>query len=407
MRRVGLAASAVIACVAVAMYQYFNGSRWSQEERSLIASMSLSALPTLPPDPSNRVADMPQAVALGEDLFFDLRMSVDGKTGCVTCHSPDQAFQDGLSHDVGKGIGLRRTMPIRGSAYSPWLLWDGRADSQWAQALGPIENPLEHGSDRIAAVRLVAEHYAEPYADLFGLVPDIADLPARGSPLLSGVQEANWAALAQQTQTEINLTFANIGKAIAAYERTLLPERSRFDDYADALAVGAPADDILTDGELDGLALFIGEGQCVTCHRGPRLTDDAFHNTGVSGIANQPLDQGRTLAISLAKDSPFNCLGEFSDAAKEDCLELRFIRDSHDMLRAFRTPTLRAVAQRPPYMHAGQIKSLERAIMHYLIAPTAPAGYSELQRTGLQPNDIPALAEFLRSLDPIQGRIFP
>src|SRR5690606_15553813 len=107
-------------------------------------SLSIKSLPPLPPDPSNRYGDDPRAAALGHQLFFDTRLSANGKVSCATCHDPGRDFQDGLPLAVGVGTNTRRTMPIAGTAYSPWMFWDGRKDSQWSQALGPLESPVEH-----------------------------------------------------------------------------------------------------------------------------------------------------------------------------------------------------------------------------------------------------------------------
>ena len=102
--------------------------------------MSLAELEPLPRDPTNRVADDPRAADLGRRLFFDTRLSSNGRVACSTCHQPDRGFQDGTALATGVGITARRTMPIAGMARSPFLFWDGRKDSLWAQALGPLES---------------------------------------------------------------------------------------------------------------------------------------------------------------------------------------------------------------------------------------------------------------------------
>ena len=374
---------------------------WTAAERARIVALSISNLLALPPDPSNRVADSPEAAAFGEALFADLRMSADGTTGCITCHDPATGFVDELVHEVGEGIS-RRTMPIPGSAYSAWQLWDGRADSQWAQALGPIENVLEHGSDRIAAIRLIATSYPDPYIELFDELPDLDRLPERGSPLADEAARELWARLPEDDRTAVDAVFANLGKAIAAYMRSLPPPRSRFDHYADAMAEGSPSKGLLSDEEIEGLRLFIGRAQCATCHDGPRFTDDAFHNTGVPALEGLPPDLGRVDAVPRAQSDPFNCLGPHSDAGAQDCLELRFVRAGHDMVGAYRTPSLRAVATRAPFMHAGQIDTLEGVIAHYAEAPASLTGHSELESLDLAPDERSVLAAFLRSLNPIE-----
>ena len=249
MRPLGIIAIAAAMVATFALAQAVSGSgrhgNWTSEQRQRIAALSLSSLPPLPADPSNAVADDPAAAKLGEALFSDTRFSADGKVACASCHDPARQFQDGTPVGKGVGVGNRRTMPIAGTAYSPWMFWDGRADSQWAQALGPLENPLEHGSNRKDVVRVVAEHYAAEYRSVFGTDP--------------GAESVDRA-------------FANVGKAIAAFERTIMPSRSRFDDYADATARGEASGE-LTEQEVSGLDLFIGKAKCLDCHNGPLFTD--------------------------------------------------------------------------------------------------------------------------------------
>ena len=134
---------------------------------------------------------------------------------------------------------------------------------------------------------------------------------------------------------------------------------------------------------MNGLRLFIGRGQCVTCHNGPLLTDQSFHNTGVPPRDPARPDRGRSAAIAKVRSDEFNCLGRFSDARPEQCAELRFIvADDPALEGAFKTPSLRNVALRAPYMHAGQLASLEQVVAHYVSAPKAALGHSELSRAG-------------------------
>ena len=162
--------------------------------------------------------------------------------------------------------------------------------------------------------------------------------------------------------------FANIGKAIAAFERSLTPPETRFDRFAKALAAGkqpAKADD-LTGEERAGLKLFIGKAQCTRCHNGPRFTDGHFHNTGVPPVPGLPQDLGRETGVAKVAADPFNCLGAYRDGSDAACGELRFmVKDRPELRRAYKTPSLRGAATRPPYMHAGQIATLEAVIDHY------------------------------------------
>ena len=114
MRRLVLSASVasvvVIAGTAGAWFLYCP--RWTEEELALARSLSLSELPPTPEDPSNRVADDPDAVELGRAIFFDTRFSGNGEVACATCHLPERQFQDDLPLAVGMGTTTRRTMPI-------------------------------------------------------------------------------------------------------------------------------------------------------------------------------------------------------------------------------------------------------------------------------------------------------
>ena len=142
--------------------------RWTEQERALLKSMSLSSLEPLAPDPSNKFGDDPRAAALGEALFFDTRLSGNGKVSCATCHVPGKDFQDGTPLGHGVGTTGRRTMPIAGTAHNAWFFWDGRASSQWEQALGPLESAVEHGGTRTEYAHVIAEHYRGAYEATFG-----------------------------------------------------------------------------------------------------------------------------------------------------------------------------------------------------------------------------------------------
>ena len=170
-RAIGIVAVAAALAATFALAQVADGggkAPWTAEQRQRIASLSLTALPSLPPDPSNAVADDPAAAELGKALFSDTRLSANGQVSCATCHDPAKQFQDGIAVGRGVGVGARRTMPIAGTAYSPWMFWDGRSDSQWSQALGPLESAVEHGGDRTQYAHVIAAYYRAPYERVFG-----------------------------------------------------------------------------------------------------------------------------------------------------------------------------------------------------------------------------------------------
>ena len=401
MRRLSflVAASLLLSGATVAGYGLVQGPDWTEEELALVRSLSLEALPPLPPDPSNRVADDQAATELGRALFFDTRLSANGEVACASCHLPERQFQDDLPLGQGVGTTGRRTMPIAGMAYAPFLFWDGRKDSLWAQALGPLESPVEHGGDRAQYAHLVTEYYADEYEAVFGPLPDLGGLPSHASPVANPEAAAAWDALPEPLRAAVNSVFANMGKAIAAYERTILPPETRFDAWV--ASEDFPEAGLLSKDEIAGLRLFLGEGECVNCHNGPLLTDNHFHNTGVPSVPGLPEDTGRLDGARLVIEDEFNCLGPYSDAAPEDCAELRFMAEpGHDALRAFKTPSLRGAATRPPYMHAGQIGTLDEVLAHYATAPEAPDGHSELRPLDLSQEEREQLSAFLKSLEP-------
>src|SRR5919107_1319265 len=187
----------------------------------MLRSLSLASLAPLAADPSNRYADDPRAAALGRALFFDARLSGNGKVSCATCHVPSKDFQDGTPLAHGVETTARRTMPVAGTAHSPWMFWDGRADSQWAQALGPLESAAEHGGSRAQYAHVVADHYRGEYEAVFGTLPALADVPRRAGPVSDAALRAAWERVAAARRDDVSRVYANIGKAIAAYERRI------------------------------------------------------------------------------------------------------------------------------------------------------------------------------------------
>jgi cytochrome c peroxidase len=380
----------VIIAAAVAALVLLPGSRsaepWTNAELVTIQSLSLAGLPPIPADLSNAVADEPAAVVLGHRLFFDPRFSANGKVACATCHQPDLYFTDGLAVSIGIGPVQRNAMTLVGAAYSPWLFWDGRKDSLWAQAAGPLEHPLEHGSNRLQIARVLGsdQAYRQSYEALFGPLP-----------------------LWLPEEDELEKILANVGKALAAYQRTLRPGPSRFDRYAASLAStnrSNPAEALKTQNVLDqqerlGLRLFIGKGQCTNCHNGPLLTNNAFHNTGSLSAAGQLPSRGRIEGVLGLVADPFNCLGAFNDDPQRACAELRFMKTGDELLGAHRTPSLRNVSRTSPYMHAGQLDSLEAVIAQYDVARDAMIGHNEAKPLDLTGTEKAALVGFLRTLD--------
>jgi cytochrome c peroxidase len=376
---------------------------WGDSALYEIDKLSLANLPALPRDATNRVANDPKAAALGKAIFFDARFSSNGAVSCAFCHKPELQFQDGRRLGLGISEGAFRTMPLIGTAYQPLLFWNGRADSQWSQALGPLENKLEHGGDRTMVARLVVTHYRAEYQAVFGSLPDLAHIPQHASPLGNLEAAASWKSLTPEQQHAINQAFANVGKAIAAFERTIPVPSTRFDDFAAALKARdfARADTIFSASEQNGLRLFVSKANCTaSCHTGPLLTDMRFHNIGLPG-AGAATDAGHSDGTAMLRNDPFNCLGEFSDSAPpKTCMENKLIRYDQPQNRgAFKAPSLRGVAQRAPYMHDGRFKTLREVLQHYNQAPKATNGTSKLIPLSLSEQQLADLEAFLLTLN--------
>lgn len=367
---------AAAATLVTAVCAKTPATRWTAEEVEQIRDLWIGSLEAMPADPTNRYADDPRAAELGRKLFFDTRFSSNGEVACATCHKPEQQFQDGTALAKGVGTTNRRTMPIAGLAYAPFLFWDGRKDSMWAQALGPLESPVEHGGSRRQYATVMSTHYKGEYETIFGAMPDVSS--ADGATRV----------------------FVNMGKAIAAYERRIEFQPSPFDRYAERLlADGREGSDIIDRDAVDGLKLFIGKARCSQCHNGPLFTNNEFHNTGVPAVVSLPEDRGRFDGSTNVTGDEFNCRSRWSDAPASVCTELDVMPvASHEQERAYKVPSLRDVAERSPFMHAGQLATLSDVLAHYNRAPAAPKGHSELEPLNLDARELRQLEAFLRTL---------
>lgn len=355
-------------------------SDWTAADITVLRSLWLESLPDLPPDPSNAVADNPVAAEFGRQLFFDARLSANGGISCATCHQQERRFTDGLQKAQAIGTTARHTPSIVGTAYSPWQFWDGRRDSQWSQALAPLEDANEHATNRAQVVSLIADdpEYRSTYESLFGALPD-----------LSGAEVA-----------VLNTAFANIGKSIAAFERTIMPTASRFDRYVRALVDGdvEQQQQSLSDDEIRGLRLFIGAANCTQCHNGPLFTNHEFHNTGVISFPGDIPDTARVVGVKDVMANEFNCRGPYSDDPELRCAELDFARTGIELIGAFKTPSLRNLENTAPFMHKGQLATLADVLTHYNDAAEAMIGHNEAEPLGLNARELLQLEAFLHAL---------
>ncbi|HEX5010827.1 MAG TPA: cytochrome c peroxidase [Planctomycetota bacterium] len=352
-----------------------------------------SPLPSAPPDPTNRVESDPRAQRLGQFLFFDPRLSANGAVACATCHQPARSFSDGLPFAQGLATATRHTPALWNVAQNRWFFWDGRADSLWAQAAQPIENPLEMGFTRLGVLRLFTSdpELRAAYTDLFGPLPP---LPADDA-----------AAPTPETPPQLDAFYVNVCKCIAAYSRRLVSDHSPFDTFVAGLRDGDPAKlAALAPDAQRGLRLFVGRGQCRLCHSGPNFTDMEFHSTRIP-LARPDLrrDSGRLTGIDKVQADPFNGAGAFSDAPAAGHEKLDFLASGPDNIGQFKTPSLRSVALTAPYMHAGQFPTLHDVLVHYSEFADAfdfdPGHFEQmLQPLHLTEGEIADLTAFLGSL---------
>lgn len=393
-----------------------ESSDLTSAERALLSQFSLGALPS---DPSNAKADDPAAASLGQQFFFDARFSgplvvgddgsngatgprgASGTVSCASCHDPAQGGADVRSRPANTSLGSswtgRNAPSVLNAAYSPWQFWDGRRDTLWSQALGPVESAKEHNFSRLEVAHLIRNVYAGQYQEVFGALPDLSDtlrFPARGKP-----GDASWDQMAAPDQDTVNRVFANFGKAIEAYERTLIDRNSPFDRFiqGDATSLSAAA--------VRGARLFVGRASCNECHFGPNFTDGRFHNTGVPqvGAAVPASDDGRMAGIAQVLANPFNAAGPYSDAADGAKLAALSAGTAREAERgAFKTPGLRGVARTAPYMHTGAFATLRDVVLFYRDGGGG-SGFSGTKDVAMQPlalsdRDVDDLVAFLESL---------
>jgi cytochrome c peroxidase len=324
---------------------------------------TLSPLPPPPSDPTNRFADDPAAARLGQFLFFDARLSNNGKVSCASCHDPAKSFTDAQPLPIQFNKDLRHVPSLWNVAYNRWYFWDGRADSLWSQALDPLEHAGEHGGTRWQYARLMFDDpdLRRAYERIFGPLPDMTDrtrfpVSAPASPGAAADREA------------VDRVFVNIGKALEAYERRLVSAHSPFDVFVEGLRAGDPARlSALSPTAQRGLKLFIGPANCRSCHHGPNFTDGEFHDTGIGALDPPELqDLGRFQGINRLVNSPFNALGKFSDDPDARRTHpTAFLVNQVERRGQFKTPSLRNVALTAPYMHRGQLASLDDVVAFY------------------------------------------
>jgi cytochrome c peroxidase len=342
----------------------FTKNQWD-----MLHEMTLPTAP--PPDLTNAYADNPGAQSLGRSLFADKLLSPSGSVACATCHDPNKEFADASAQSTGMAKMDRNAPSVALAAYSRWQFWDGRADTLWMQALEPLENSKEMGSSRLFVAHQVFDRYRAAYETVFGPMPPLSNafrFPPTGKP-----GEDIWPTIPAADQDAITRVFVNVGKSIAAYERSIRIAPNPLDAY-----IGGDLN-ALTSEQKAGAKAFFDAG-CAQCHYGSRLTDDVFHATRFpTGRQDGVADRGRIDGVDPLLKSELNAKGPYSDyrdagewldwlaGRKEDPLA------AQQMTGAFKTPTLRGLTVTGPYGHGGVLKSIGEVVTVYTTAGLSPA----------------------------------
>jgi cytochrome c peroxidase len=319
-------------------------------------------------------ADNPQTpdkIALGEKLFFDGRLSVDGTVACATCHDPALAFTDGKPTSVGVDgrVGQRNAPTILNALYNKFQFWDGRATTLEAQATLPIVNPLEMGQPNLdAAVAQIAAvpEYQQAFQQVFGRPPNGPDLL----------------------------------RAIAAYERTLIAFDSPFDRFiaGDQAAIDAHAQ--------RGWELFNTQARCNKCHAlsdktrdVTNFTDNDFHNIGIGIIRHNVVALARQ-AEKLVESGDLGAVDRAAIQTDMSAIGRFLITKKEADIASFKTSNLRNLLLTGPYFHDGSQETLWDVVDHYnkgdgLVNPFLD---EDIQPLALTEDDIDDLVALLASL---------
>jgi cytochrome c peroxidase len=309
--------------------------RFDESEKRRI----LSHGPWPPParrDPSNRVSGKPEAIALGERLFFDPRLSGSGSVLCATCHVPFRAFQDGRPRALGLQEVERNTPSLFNVGLYRWYGWDGGHDSLWSQSIRPLLDPREMNSSAGHVSAFIRRYLPGEYRKAFGRDPP-------------GDEEL----------------LVDAGKALAAFQETLVSPRTPFDDFRDALEKDLAGNYPLAAQR--GLKIFVGKGNCSACHFGPLFTNGEFADVGIRFfVTGGKVDPGRSQGLKSLRQSEFNLLGRYNDdAARTTATSTRHVEPQHRNFGEWRVPGLRNVARTAPYMHNGSLATLRDVVNHY------------------------------------------
>jgi cytochrome c peroxidase len=428
-----------VAGVVTARQSSKQSEDFSPQEWVIIKS--LSPLPALPDDPTNKYRDSPAAALLGQKLFFEPRLAgpiqtgtaqqgqlgavgETGKIACRNCHMPESKWlYDTRSNNGGAipnatALGsqwmtrnvssvVNTVFYVHPKSGAHWRENDGFSDSEWFDAQSEPEGPQVQNGSRLQLAHVIFEHYREDYNKAFPewpLDPALADVkrfPTTGSPY---TDVANWNSLSAADKEIVNRILVNYGKAIEAYLRKLVSRNAPLDRFVagDRHAISGEA--------RQGLKLFIGKAGCIHCHNTPLLSDDDFHVIGLhidtalsphadateaGRVANQDLICGTKVA-----GGDFNVNGHFSDDPSTT-RNGNFCSQTIPPGR-WRTKGLRQVAETAPYFHDGQAATLDEVINFYDRGGDPEGSFlgspKEIHPLHLSPEEKQQLKEFLKTL---------
>ncbi len=428
-------------------YAATDGVSFSPQEWAILKT--LSPLPDLPVDTTNQYRDSPTAALLGQELFFEPRLSgpiqtgtpaegqlgaigEKGKIACRNCHMPESKWLFDIRSNNGGPIPnatalgslwmtrnvssvVNTVFYVHPKSGAHWRENDGFSDSEWFDAQSEPEGPPVQNGSRLQLAHVIFDHYHDEYNDAFPdwpLDPGPADLkrfPATGSPY---TDTANWNSLTAGDKETVNRVLVNYGKAIEAYLRKLVSRNAPFDRFV------AGDHDAISNEAKKGLRLFVGKAGCIHCHYTPLFSDDDFHviglhiDTTVSPHAD-PTEVGRAANQALicnpsVADGDFDVNGHFSDDPDTK-------RDGNFCSQTipqglWLTKALRQIAETAPYFRDGQTATLDNVINFYDRGGdhegTFLGGPKEIRPLHLIGEEKEQLKEFLKTLtgEPIPER---
>ena len=327
-------------------------------------------------DPSNRASGRREAVELGGRLFFEPRLSGTGSVLCATCHAPFRGFQDGRPRAFGLEDLDRNTPSLFNVGFHRWYVWDGAHDSLWSQSIRPLLDRREMRATPAHVAAVVRKLFPGDYEKAFLRPP-----PADDEEVL-----------------------VDVGKALAAFQETLVSGRTPFDEFRDALERNdSVAMNRYPMAAQRGLRIFVGGGNCSVCHFGPQFTNGEFADTGIAFFKGKgAVDAGRYEGIKKLKGNPHNLLGRYNDdPARTSATGTRHVELQQRNFGEFRVPGLRNVALTAPYMHNGSLATLRDVVKHYSDLNEQRLhfdGERILRKLNLSEAEIDELMAFLESL---------